>query len=473
MNKSALSSEFPEVEITDLAVGGKGVGRINGKVVFVEKSVPGQLVKVQVFKERKDYCEARISEVLKKVSMQREPRCGHFPDCGGCAIQNINYSDQLRLKKGWVQDSIQRIAGIDDCPVRDTVPSPDEFFYRNKMEFSFGNKVWDPRLKKINGSGFDLGLHLPGRFDTVMPVHACYLQSEASNRIVEEVRKRTRESGLPAYNIQRHTGFWRILVIREGKLTGSILINLITNKCGSRERKVVDKVVHALHTVVPEISSIYHSEHPGKSHASVWETIRKVHGKENISEKIGNYSFTIDCETFFQTNSKQVENLYEIVKQEGEFSGNEIVYDLFAGSGAISIFISESVRKVIGFELNSASVTAAHENFRRNNISNCHFIQGKIRSLLKYPPPLFKKYGRPDVVIIDPPRSGMDMKTSERVNNLGAPRIIYVSCNPSTLARDLKFLNGGYSIKQVVPVDMFPQTPHVESVTTLVKRGSN
>ena len=474
MNKEAISkteiiTELSEVEITDMAVGGKGVGRIDGKVVFVENGVVGQCVSANIFKDRKDYAEARVVDVLRPSPIQREPECSHFFVCGGCSLQNINYKEQLNIKRSWVQDSLERIGEIEQCTIDDTVPSPDEYFYRNKMEYSFSDRVWDFDSKRIVNGAIDLGLHLPGRFDTIIPVKTCYLQSDASNRILRLVRKFAQKSGYPAYNIRKHTGFWRFLVIREAKSTGDMLINLLTNECSFEQRQYIDSLCQTLQKSVPEIASIYHAEHSGKSQASVWDSIRNVYGEDEIYEQIGTLKFAINCDIFFQVNPQQIENLYNIVLHACKLTGNEVVYDLYSGAGTISLFLAGHAKKIVGLELNPASVESAVANARLNNIDNCHFIQGKVRSLIKYPDQLFEQFGKPDIVIVDPPRSGLDPKSTERVAHIGASKIIYVSCNPSTLARDVKILSDCYSIDKIIPVDMFPQTAHVESVTTLLR----
>jgi len=475
-SKNSLRSinEVYEVLITDLAVGGRGVARLNGKVVFVEKGLPGQRVKIQLFKNRKDYAEGRVVELIDNSPAYEEPRCDYFDICGGCSLQNMRYSEQLRHKQRWIKETLKRIGGLTEIPVCETVPSPDIYFYRNKMEFSFSDKVWNHKEKKIQPRvlGVGLGLHLPGRYDTVINIDECLLQSDISNRIVRFVREFAVKSGLPAYNIQRHKGFWRFLIIREGKLTGERLLNLITNKCSEDEERVINELAEKMRDEIPEVTAFFHAEHQGKSQAAIWENVRKVYGKDFIQENIGKYIFRVDCGTFFQTNSRQVEKLYEIVKEAGKFNGKEIVYDLFSGAGTIPVYLSPSTRgTIVGMELDPRAVEAAHANAELNNVTNCHFIQGKVRSLIKYHPALFKKFGKPDVIIADPPRSGLDPRTVDRIIKLKAARIVYVSCNPAALARDLRLFSNTYHIEKIVPVDMFPHTAHIESVTTLIKKN--
>ncbi|MFC1553761.1 23S rRNA (uracil(1939)-C(5))-methyltransferase RlmD [candidate division KSB1 bacterium] len=459
-----------EVDIEDIAVGGKGIGRIDGKIVFVEKAIPGQKVEVHIYKNKKDYAEGRVIKVLENSEYYKESECTHFSYCGGCSLQNLKYSEQLKFCRKWIEEVVSRITGIKHANIQDTIPSPDEFFYRNKMEFSFSSKVFDPEQKKIISDAVGLGFHLPGRYDTVINIDKCFLQSEQSNRILNFIRDFAEESGHKAYDLQKHTGFWRYLIVREGKLTNECLICIITSKCDEKENVLIEKLASELKKDIPEITSFFHAEHPGKSQAATWESIRNVFGKDFITEKIDNFVFRIDSSTFFQTNSRQVKNLYDIIKRSADLNGGETVYDLFGGVGTIGIYLSDKAAKIVGFELDPVSVEAAGINAEINRIKNCSFIQGKVRILIKYPPDLYKTHGKPDVVVVDPPRSGLDNKVCERIIALKPEKIIYVSCNPATLARDLKIFIESFEITEIIPVDMFPQTAHVETVTTLVKK---
>jgi len=469
--KPDFKDNLIEVEITNLAAGGKGIGRNNGKVVFVEKGIPGQTVTVQLYKDHKDYSEGRVVALLANSPIYQEPRCSHFFYCGGCTLQQMKYEEQIKQKKQFVIDAFCRIGGIDDAPVKETIASPEQYYYRNKMEFSFSNKVWNVENSKIQKDAFGLGLHLPGRYDTVINIIECFLQSEVSNKILLTVRELTKKSGLPVYDIQRHRGFWRFLIIREGKNTKECLVNLITNKCDDLQKTIVKEIVKNTIKKIPEINSFFHAEHHGKSQAATWDSIRVLHGNDYISESIGEHVFRINCETFFQTNSIQLENLYEQIKKAGNFTGDETVYDLYSGAGTIPVHISSMVKKVVGFEINSESVKGARINAKLNKVTNCHFLQGKVRALLKQKIELTRKFGSPDIIISDPPRSGMEPKTIERVIKLSPGKIIYVSCNPATLARDVKLFANDYLLENVVPVDMFPHTAHIESVSTLIRKS--
>jgi len=471
-HNSLSKQEIYEAEITDLAVGGRGVARVNGKVVFVEKGIPGQRVKIQLYKNRKDYAESRVVEVIERGSLYEDARCDHFSQCGGCAIQHMRYEAQLAYKRHWVEESLTRIGKLQNPPVGETVPSPDIYYYRNKMEFTFAAKVWDAAERRIAAGRLGLGLHLPGRYDTVVNIDACFLQSERSTAVVKSVREFAVQSRLPPYDVQRHRGFWRFLVIREGKRTGEMLVNIITNRCDDEQRRMIGKLALLLEHETGAVTAFFHAEHPGRSQAAVWDALRKVSGKDAIDEKIGALDFRIGCDTFFQINTRQAENLYDTIRRLGKFTGNETVYDLYSGVGTIPVYLSGSVGSVIGMELNPASVEAARQNAQRNNAENCRFIQGRVRALIKYPPDLYRRYGRPGVIIVDPPRSGMDPKTVSRVANLGAQKIIYVSCSPATLSRDIQLLAGQYEAAEVIPVDMFPHTSHVEAVALLVKTAA-
>ncbi len=469
MTKTERKDNSFEVEITDLAFGGKGVGRIDGKVVFVQKALPGQIVKVIPYKRKKDWFEARIIEIIKNSDNYIDPKCSFFNICGGCSIQNMEYEEQLKYKRLWIENNLRQIGGFTDLRIKDTLASPDRFYYRNKMEFSFASKVLKLPEKTIESGTVGLGLHLPGRYDTVLNISECYLQSEASSEIVNLVRDFALESGLPAMDIQRNKGFWRYLIIRDSKSEKKILLNIITNQCHKKENGLIDELSAKIMSEFPGVETIVHSIHSGKSQAAVWEDSRTIEGDGAINERIGDYSFRVDSSTFFQTNSKQVENLYNEVLKAGEFQENNIIYDLYSGIGTIPLYVSKHVSSVLGMEIVENSVKAAIENTEKNNVRNCSFIAGKVRVLIKYPEELYKKYGRPDVIIADPPRGGMDKKTIDRVLVMKPDRIIYVSCNPSTLARDLKEMKDQYLIEYVVPVDMFPHTAHIESVVKLRK----
>ncbi len=461
-----------ETKIDDLANGGKGVGRIDGKVVFVENAIPGQTVSVKIFKDKKDFAEGRAVKVVSNSDIFTEPRCPYFFMCGGCKIQNMIYEEQLKYKRKWLTDSLSRIAGLDDVNVRETLASPDKFYYRNKMEFSFANKIWDAGAEKIVTVNAGLGLHLSGRFDTVLNIKECYLQSEQSSAIVNAVRDFAEKSGLNAYDTRNHKGFWKFLMIRESKNSGETLVNIVTGAAAEKEREQINSLAEEIVKVCKNSVNVLHAEHPGKSQAAVWENIRTIKGQDFITEKIGRFNFRIESSTFFQTNTRQAEYLYKIVKESGSFTGNEIVYDLFSGTGTIPVFLSDSVKSIVGFELEPSSVEAAKYNAENNGVVNCDFAQGKVRVLIKYPPVMFKEYGEPDVVITDPPRSGMDPKSVDRLIKLKAKKIIYVSCNPDTLSRDLSVISKEYSVTEIVPVDMFPHTAHLETVVVLDrKRG--
>ncbi len=468
--KNSRNNELITVKIDDLAVGGNGVGRIDGKVVFVQKGVPGQVVKAFPFKTKKDYIEARSVEVVSGSEIEEKPFCDWFNICGGCSLQNIKYEEQLKFKKKWIDETFRRIGGLENINIKNTVPSPDTKFYRNKMEYSFSSKAWNRESKSIDKNVVGLGLHLPGRYDTVINNTECYLQSEAGMQILNKVREYTEQSGLPAYDIQKNRGFWRYLIIRDSKITNQILVNIVTNTSGKDEEKVLDKLAETLKELVPDMSVFVHSIHSGKSQAANWQSFRVVLGEGFIEDSIGEFNFKIDAGVFFQTNTKQVKNLYDIAIEAGEFKKDDVVYDLYSGIGTIPIYISKLVSKVVGMEIVEESIEAARSNAEHNSISNCKFLAGKIRVLIKFPDNLYKYHGKPDVVVIDPPRSGMDPKSLDRVIKMEAPRIVYISCNPSTLARDLKVFSEKYNIEYAVPVDMFPHTGHVETVVKMSKK---
>lgn len=452
------------MRIESLAFGGKGVARVDGFVLFVSETLPGELVRARVFKKKNSYAEARCLEVLESSSLRVEPCCQYFGLCGGCRWQNLHYRAQLEYKRQEVMDSLERIGGFKGIKVEETLPSEEVYFYRNKMEFSFSDRRWltaDEDQKPID---FALGLHVPERYDKVLDIDQCYLQSESSNAILREVKEFALRSGLQPYSNKTHQGFWRFLVIREGKNTGETMVNLVTSR---KEPELMKELATGLVTKHPEIKSVLNNINSTKSSVAFGEREDLIYGRNTILEKVGGFSFEISANSFFQTNTKQTERLYQKVLELAGFQGAETVYDLYCGIGPITIFVSSYVKKVIGIEVLEEAVRNAQKNCELNGVRNCHFVLGDVKDVL---PRIKDSYGRPQVVILDPPRAGVHPKVLRRLLELAPERIIYVSCNPTTLARDLKVLCGErYWIEAIHPVDMFPHTYHVEIVSLLVR----
>ncbi len=456
-----------QLEVQSLAFGGRGVAKFDGFVVFVEDALPGQVVTARVIRKRKGYAEARLVAVLQQSPEQITPRCPHFDDCGGCSFQNLDYSAQLKYKRMQVIESMQHIGGFESPPVVESLASPDQFYYRNKMEFSFGDQRWLPRDEIKNASlvkpkNFALGLHARGRFDKILDIDVCYLQSPRSVKILNYVREAVLETGIPPYNTRDHSGFWRHLVIREGKNSGETMVNLVTAG-GDGFFPVVEDLARQLTKEFPDLTTIVHNINRRKAQVATGDEERVLFGPGVIKENIGKRIFQISANSFFQTNTNGAQLLYNKVVEFGDFRADEIVYDLYCGAGTISLYISALVQQVIGFEIVEDAVKDAERNCQLNKVSNCKFVTGDLKDTLS-----MKKWERPTTVVIDPPRAGMHDDVLEKVIALQPAKIVYVSCNPTTFARDVKILcTSHYELKAVQPVDMFPHTAHIEVVGLL------
>jgi len=456
------------LHIEDVAYGGLGVARVEGMVVFVEKGLPGQEVRARIVRKKSDYCTARIVDVLQPAPYEVPPRCEHFGVCGGCKWQHVDYSQQLRFKQAIVEDSLMRLGGFGDLSVESTLPSPDVFFYRNKMEFSFSDRRWLlSEEKEEKPKEFALGLHVPKRFDKIVDIDACYLQSAESNVILNLVKEFARESGQVPWSATAHTGFWRHLVVREGKHTGQRMVNLVTSEINKPLMKALAEKLRSsgvpVTGVVNNINRSVGSTAFGEEEWTVW-------GSPTIEEKLGEYTFRISANSFFQTNTRQAERLYDTVMDFADFAGNEIVYDLYSGTGTISIYISDKVRQVLGIEVIESAVKDARLNKEKNRVENVEFVLGDVKDEMNRVAEILTVVGRPDVLIVDPPRAGLHPKSVKRIAEIAPDKIVYVSCNPTTLARDAAEWKNRYQLKRVRPVDMFPHTYHIETVALLEKK---
>ncbi|OQX87285.1 23S rRNA (uracil(1939)-C(5))-methyltransferase RlmD [candidate division KSB1 bacterium 4484_87] len=462
-----------DLEIESLALGGKGVAHVDGYAVFVRRALPRQRVRVQIVRPKKSFAEARVLEILKHSPEEVVPPCQYFGTCGGCLLQNLSYDAQLQQKQSQVEETIKFLGGFDPVPLLPILPSPDIFFYRNKMEYSFSPLRWLSR-EEIDSENeiernFALGLHVPNVYDKVVDIHQCHLLSEQSNELLNFIRDFSKNSRFEPYTTKSHTGYWRFLVFRETQDKTQIMINIVTaDDAGGN--KAVEKMAKQIQEKFPFVTTMVHNINRKKAQIAFGDEERVLFGKGFIEERLGNRTFRISANSFFQTNSRQAERLYELVVERGDFRGNEIVYDLYSGTGSIGIFIADKVKKVVGFEIISAAIRDAQENAKLNHIDNCEFVLGDIKDQVLNTEELKKKFGAPDVVIIDPPRSGMHPKVPGKIIELSPEKIIYVSCNPATLARDLKILcEKEYRLISVQPVDMFPHTAHVETVAVLTK----
>jgi 23S rRNA (uracil1939-C5)-methyltransferase len=448
-----------ELTIDSLAYGGNGVARTvsedgRGFVVFVRRGLPGDTVKARVTKVQRRHAEALATEVVAAGPNRVDAPCAHYPACGGCRFQDLAYESQLAAKAQWVADSFQRLAGLSDPPLEEIVGAKSQFGYRNKMEYSFAQLEDGPTL----------GFHKAGRWDEVLEVEKCWLASDAGNAIRNAVREWAREEKLPAYDQATHEGYLRHLVVREGRNTGQALVQLVTSR---GERFDRERLIEVL-TQIPEVRSIHWSVNRGVAEVTNLPT-ELLWGEDAIEEEIGGLRFRVRPNAFLQTNTEMAAELYGLAREFAGLAGGETVYDLYCGIGTIGLSMAASALTVWGIEISEESVACAIENQELNGIGNAAFFAGNVGEVLR---DLRDRAGDPDVVVVDPPRAGLAGKALKRLGEIGAPRIVYVSCNPTTLAGDLKRLSDdwGYALVRARPVDMFPHTPHVECVALLEQR---
>jgi 23S rRNA (uracil1939-C5)-methyltransferase len=445
--------DLVKLEISDLAYGGKSVAKLDGLVVLVRAGIPGDIVKAEITKKKSNFAEARILEIIKESDLRTKPACSHFGLCGGCSWQDLKYGEQLKFKTKQVKESLRHIGGFSDSPIQDALGSDEIFYYRNKMEYAF---ALGPNQQLI------LGLHPKERFDQVFDLKECFLQSEKANLIVEFVRNFAKAKNLIPYDLKVRSGFLRFLAIREGKNTDMTMVNLVTNK---GEFPFKDEFSSGLLSNFPTVKSVVRNINSKLANIAIGEEEQLLAGEKTITEKLGKFKFEISSNSFFQTNTRQAEKLYEAVLNMADLQGNESVLDLYCGTGTISIFLSQNAKKVIGVESLEESVKNAQRNAELNDITNCEFICGEVKKALAE---IETDKQIPDLVVVDPPRAGLHRHVVKSLLNLKSPKIIYVSCNPSTLARDLKILcEEHYQLEKVQPIDMFPHTYHIETVVKL------
>jgi 23S rRNA (uracil1939-C5)-methyltransferase len=450
-----------ELKIEKLAFGGKGISHIDDYVVFVPKTLPGDVVRARIFKRKANYAEARLLEVIQKSDLHQEAPCPYFGWCGGCTWQNLSYPEQLSVKKVLVEESVEHIAGLDHVSVLETLPSKQIWAYRNKMEFSFSDQCWllpedlgNESIKK----DFALGLHVPGSFDKILNIENCLLQSAPANKVLAIVRKYSRENQLEPYGIRSQQGFLRFLVIRQSLYSNEIMVNIVTY---TKQPDLLHPLAEQIMSEVPEVSSVVNTINTKKAQIAFGEEQIVLRGKNKITDRIGEYSFEISANSFFQTNTAQAEELYHVVLDYAQLRGDEIVWDLYAGAGTISMFLARRAGHVYAFELVDSAVKDALKNTRKYGIKNLTYISGDLLHNLN------TVDQQAQVIVVDPPRSGMHPKVCQFLADSTADKIVYVSCNPTTMARDLEILSKKYKVIKIQPVDMFPHTYHIESVALL------
>jgi 23S rRNA (uracil1939-C5)-methyltransferase len=450
---------------------GKAVARHDGMVFFVEKAVPGDLVRARITKLKKNFADARAVEILTPSPLRVTPKCKHFGVCGGCSWQNLSYEAQLHFKRRLVVDAFERIGGVADPAVHPVLGCEDPYFYRNKMEFTFSNYRWltdeEVRRKEEVRQEVALGLHVPERFDKVLNLEECWLQSELSSAILNAVREICRVWGLTVYSTETQEGYMRHLVIRQGKRTDDLMVNLVTS---SDWPEAMENMTGLLCKQFPQITTVVNNITARRSMVARGDLEKVYYGPGTISEKLGEFTYRLSANSFFQTNTLQTERMYEAVRTLANLRPQDVVYDLYCGTGAIAIYLSPSVERVVGVELVESSIADAERNAEANRIGNCYFLQGDLKERLTTDSTWLGEHPRPTVVVTDPPRSGMHPKVVGQIVKLAPERIVYVSCNPATQARDAKLLSeNGYALESVQPVDMFPHTDHIEAVALFLK----
>ncbi len=464
--------DIVEITVERTSGDGKAVGRLDGIVCFVEQAVPGDTVKARVWAMKKNYLEARAVEIVKPSPLRVEPRCEHFGACGGCRWQNLSYDAQLEFKRQNVVDAFTRIGGFESPDVRPVVGCDSPFYYRNKMEFTFSPFRWltaeEMAAQPDQPEGVYLGLHVPQRYDKVIDVQNCWLQSETSNAILAAVREVARGWELNVYSTETQTGYLRHLVVKESKRTGQIMVNLVTS---SHWPEAMKNLTELLVRHVPSITTVVNNITNRRSMVAVGDEEVVYLGPGYIEEELGDYRFQISANSFFQTNTEQAERLYETAKDLAQLKPSDVVYDLYCGTGTIAIYLSAGVERVVGIELVASAIRDAEKNAAANRVANCYFLEGDLKDRLTSDNDWLGEHPKPSVIVTDPPRSGMHEKVVKKIIALAPERVVYVSCNPATQARDAKLLaEGGYRLGTIQPVDMFPHTDHVEAVAVF-ERG--
>lgn len=460
---------FNNVTITDIAAEGKAIAKVNDIVVFVPFVVPGDVVDLQVTRKKSHFMEARPIHFHNYSEQRTEAVCQHFGICGGCKWQILPYTEQLRFKQKQVFDNLTRIGKIDLPEISTILGSENTEFYRNKLEFTFSNKRWRTNEEIAEEKVFDtmnaVGFHIPGQFDKVLDIEKCWLQSDSSNEIRNEIRKYALENELSFFDLRNQEGFLRTLMIRTTTTGGLMVIVVFYYEDIILQNALLQHIADKF----PEITSLLYVVNSKANDTITDQEIKLFTGEEFIYEKMEDLTFKIGPKSFFQTNSIQAYELYKIVRNYAQLTGNELVYDLYTGTGTIANFVSHQAKQVIGIEYVAEAIEDAHINSELNGIDNTLFYAGDMKDILNAA--FIEQHGKPDVIITDPPRAGMHTDVIEAILFASPERIVYVSCNPATQARDLSLMDHEYRVTSVQPVDMFPHTHHVENVVLLEKRS--
>ncbi len=455
------------VLIESVGAEGNAIARVDNMVIFVPMVIPGDIVDIRVTRKRRKYMEGKPLFFHKYSEKRVKPVCEHFGVCGGCKWQHLSYADQLKYKERQVEETLKRIGKIDNIQVQPILASEKTEAYRNKLEYTFSSNKWFSREEIDSDAVFNntnaAGFHLPGMYDKVLDINKCWLQAEPGNAIRNFIKKYGEEKKLKFYDTKNHNGFLRNLIIRNSS-TSELMIIVVF---GEEDRKTILDLLEAVKQSFPEITSLLYAVNRKKNDTLFDQQIICYTGKEYITEKMEDLSFRIGPKSFFQTNTAQALKLYQKIREFADLTGRENVYDLYTGTGTIANFVAKHAEVVIGMESVPEAVADAGLNSKLNGISNTRFFTGDIKDILSEA--FIAEHGKPDIIITDPPRAGMHADVLRAVSDAAPEKIIYVSCNPSTQARDVTMLSGLYNVAAVQPVDMFPHTHHVENIVVMVK----
>ncbi len=464
--------EILELRTESIAFEGKAVARRDdGYVIFIDGALAGETVRAEIIKAKSKFAQAKLREVVTPSPDRRIPICEHFGTCGGCAIMHVDYQTQLDSKTQQVRELFERIGNIPSPPVLPAIGNSErEYYYRNKMEFSFSDSRWLDEEEIAGGDvadRFALGLHIRGRYDRVLDNRVCHIAHPLVTKILELTRAFAREHNLHTFDPDKMPdGMLRFLVVRNSFHTGEVMINFVTSRY---DEDLMISYASMLAKEIPEVTTLVNNINSRRAQVAVGEREILIFGSGTITDHIGSPSYQISANSFFQTNTPQAELLYTIAEQAADLRPDDMLWDLYCGAGTISLFVAPKVKSVLGVEVVETAINDAHENARLNDISNVHFISGDLRTVLLQRD-VAAKYGTPTVMIIDPPRSGMHADVVREIIELAPERISYISCNPATQARDIELMSQHYEVIALQPVDMFPQTWHIECVATLRRR---
>jgi 23S rRNA (uracil1939-C5)-methyltransferase len=458
------------ITITGIADKGKSIGRDeSGQVYFVDGAVPGDVVDVLVLRKKKSYNEAIVTRQVSMSDLRTTPICEHFKVCGGCKWQHMLYSAQLTHKEQIVKDCMRRIGKLDESIVHPILGCASPFEYRNKLEYSFSNKRWITREEAASDTEIinegALGFHRPGSFDKIVDIHKCHLQADLTNDIRNFVRDYARERALSFYDTRNHSGFLRNMILRNN-LAGEWMLVVVF---GYQDDEMIPQMMGALKERFSQITSLNYTVNTKVNDTIYDQTIITYHGESYLVESLGNVKYKIGTKSFFQTNTTQAINLFDVAVSMADLQKTDNVYDLYTGLGSIALYISDKVKHVTGIEEIPEAIHDANENMAFNNITNATFYAGDVKDILN--DTFVERHGRPDKIITDPPRAGMHPEVIETLLAVEAKQIVYISCNPSTQARDLQLLSEKYIVTAIQPVDMFPHTSHIECVANLVLKA--